>query len=465
MKRTFSRLSVDERTFASEFIDFLKASPSHFHATTECARRYEAAGFKKISETEVTDWDVTPGGKYYFTRNQSSIFAFIVGKQYTKGNGFNIQGAHTDSPVFKVKPISKQNKLGYMQVGVECYGGGLWNTWFDRDLSIAGRVIVEKDGKFVSELVKIDKPILRIPNLAIHLNREIYDKGFKINKETHCVPILATEIKNKLEAPAHSEDKDAEHHSVMLELVANELNTPVESIKDFELCLYDTQPAALSGVYDEFVVGRGLDNLCMSYLCMRALIDSAANIEEEPQIRMVTLFDNEEVGSSSCMGAASNMLSSVLNRLNADPKTIDIAIRKSLLISADMAHGVHPNYSEKHEAQHRPYMHKGLVIKQNANQRYATSSVTSFLMAEIARKNDIYFQKFVVRQDMGCGSTIGPILASSCGIRTIDVGVAQLSMHSIREMCGTADLLSSYQLLKAIFEEFAALDAKVENTD
>jgi len=353
-----------------------------------------------------------------------------------------------------------------MQVGVETYGGGLWNTWFDRDLSLAGRVIVEKEGKFVSELVRIDKPILRIPNLAIHLNRKIYEEGFKPNKENHCVPIIATEIKNKLEQPTASEGEgEEEHHSVMLDLLASELSTTVKSIKDFELCLYDTQPPALGGAFDEFVYARGLDNLCMSYICMRALIDSASNMEDETQIRMVALFDNEEVGSSSCMGAASNMMNSVLTRLNTDPRSVASAVRKSILISCDMAHAVHPNYAEKHEAKHRPSLHKGLVIKQNANQRYATTSITSFLLAEIARKHNIYYQKFVVRQDMGCGSTIGPILAANTGIRTIDVGVAQLSMHSIREMCGTADLLSSYLLLKAIFEEFAELDAKLVDAE
>jgi len=232
-------------------------------------------------------------------------------------------------------------------------------------------------------------------------------------------------------------------------------------IKHLELCLYDTQPATLWGAYNEFICARGLDNLMMSYICTQSLIDSCMDnklVENEENIRMVGLFDNEEVGSESCMGASSNMLSSLLRRIVNDNTRYDSAMARSFLVSADMAHGLHPNFSDKHEDHHRPMLHNGLVIKHNANQRYATSSVSSFLLSEIAKRHNIVVQRFAVRNDMSCGSTIGPILSANCGIRTVDVGVPQLSMHSIRETCGTADVAHAYQLIRAYFLEFPILD-------
>jgi aspartyl aminopeptidase len=303
---------------------------------------------------------------------------------------------------------------------------------------------------------------------------------------------LATAIKNELEAQVVSEkaEKPSEgkkveekkegkdeskfnpyyydpyflndHPTVLIDLLAQEMKVEPSAIKSFELSLYDTQPATLSGVYNEFIVARGLDNLLMSFVCLRSLIDSsdAKDIVDETQIRMIGLFDNEEVGSNSMMGAGSNMMNSLLHRIIGDSSKFDSAIAKSFLMSCDMAHGLHPNWPEKHEECHRPHLHKGLVVKQNANQRYATSGVTQFLITEIAKSHKIPLQKFVVRNDVGCGSTIGPILASNTGIRTVDVGIPQLAMHSIREMSGTADLQSAYELVKAVFSDLPALDRK-----
>lgn len=496
-----SKLSTEERKIANEFLEFVNGSATQFHATEQAKIRLESNGFKMISEKDDSSFKaVKAGGKYYFTRNQSTIFAFAVGQKWVPGNGFVIQGAHTDSPVFKLKPISKQSKSGFLTVGVECYGGGLWHTWFDRDLSVAGRVIIDnKDGTYLSRLVQICRPILRIPNLAIHLNRDIYEKGFNPNKEDHCVPVLASAVKEQLNSPSTpstpsttthhpstTTDQDSEpsaskkqkteilavepkkeqeeHHSILVDLVAQELKVEKEQIKDFELCVYDTQPAALGGAFEEFICARGLDNLLMSFVCLRSLIDTSIDLSTETQIRMVALFDNEEIGSNSTMGAASNMMSSVLTRLNG-PDHYDIAIRKSILISCDMAHAVHPNYPEKHESKHRPELHKGLVLKNNCNQRYATSTVSSFHLKTIAERHNIPLQKFVVRNDVGCGSTIGPILACNTGIRTVDVGIPQLAMHSVREMAGTSDVLSAYQLLCHVFKEFHVLDNSLIGTD
>jgi len=248
-----------------------------------------------------------------------------------------------------------------------------------------------------------------------------------------------------------------------VQLLAQSLGVKESDIKDFELALCDTQPAGFGGVFNEFIFSRALDNLCMSYVCTQSLIASATaeSVAAEEKIRIVGLFDHEECGSASIMGAASNNMYQLLNRLNADPASYDAAIANSYLVSADMAHALHPNYAECHEENHRPVMHKGLVIKCNANQRYATSGLTGFIMEEIARTNGVPTQKFVVRNDAMCGSTIGPILATSCGIRTVDVGIPQLSMHSLREMCGVADLQSAFKLIVAFYEQFTALDKKL----
>jgi len=462
-----------EQKLAQQFLEFINQSPSQFHAVATTAAELIAAGFTQVSERE-SDWKVKPGGKYFYTRNQSSIVAFAVGGKYVNGNGFTITAAHTDSPVLKLKPVSKVAKHGYLQVGVECYGGGLWHTWFDRDLSVAGRVILAKaDGTFEARLVHIKRPILRLPTLAIHLNREVNDKGFIFNKQTHLLPVIATAVAAQLgskdqAAPAKEEGGAPTlndlHHSVLVQLVADELGVAADAVRDFELALYDTQPAALGGVYNEFIFSRALDNLMMSFITTKSLLESLKDekaFAEETQIRIVGLFDHEECGSASIMGAASNNLYQLLNKLNNDPQSYDSAIAKSYLVSADMAHAVHPNYSELHEENHRPAMHKGLVIKSNGNQRYATSGFSGFVMEEIARQNKVPVQKFVVRNDAMCGSTIGPILATSCGIRTVDVGVPQLSMHSIREMCGVADVHSAFKLLAAFYKEFNALDKKI----
>jgi aspartyl aminopeptidase len=354
----------------------------------------------------------------------------------------------------------------------------LWNTWFDRDLSLAGRVIVREAGsndKFKSVLIKVDKPILRIPNLAIHLNRGVNDEGFKFNLESNLVPVLASTIiaeladkqqggASKAAAAGATETKSSaaadscDHHQQLLALVAKSANVQLEDIADFELCLYDTQPPQLGGLYDEFVYSRALDNLCMSYVCTAAFLGSNAN--SKTQCSILALFDNEEIGSNSTMGAGSNLLHRVLLRING-ADTLDSAINKSILVSADMAHGVHPNYADKHEGAHRPMLQNGLVIKENCNQRYATSVVTAHFVKVLAAKHKIPIQKFVVRNDVGCGSTIGPILASSCGIRTFDCGIAQWAMHSIRECCGVNDIASSIDLLSRFYSDFADLDANL----
>ncbi|KAL7314322.1 hypothetical protein PS15m_005910 [Mucor circinelloides] len=457
---------------AQDFIEFVNKSPSPFHATFEASEILKSAGFKEIKERDSwNDGLIERKGKYFFTRNGSAIVAFEVGGKYNPGNGFSIIGAHTDSPCLKIKPISKKDKSGYLEVGVQLYGGGIWHTWFDRDLSVAGRVLVEQeDGTFKHTLVKVERPILRIPTLAIHLDRTANDK-FAFNKETQLAPILATAAKAQLSGIEATEGVEAEanHHPLLIKILADEMNIKPHQIRDFELAVYDTQKSVIGGACNEFIFSPRLDNLEMSY-CSIIALTQAKDIENDSNIRIAALFDNEEVGSMTAHGADSNLLPVTLQRL-ANTHVIDAAkdvsltafeeaIHKSILVSADMAHAINPNYADKHEENHRPEMHKGTVIKVNANQRYATTAITSLVLKELAKKHQIPIQEFVVRNDSSCGSTIGPMLSAKLGLRTVDIGNPQLSMHSIRETGGTDDVKHGIDLLRAFYEEFAVLEQK-----
>lgn len=490
-------MSSSSGTPANDLVNFINASPSPFHAVAEAERRLVSAGFTRLNERE-SKWSVVPNGKYYVTRNQSAIIAFAVGGKYTSSNGFTIAAAHTDSPCLRVKPISTLTKAGYLNLGVETYGGGIWATWFDRDLSIAGRVIVNKaansssttnntsssssnSSTYESRLLRIERPICRVPTLAIHLDRTVND-GFKVNTESHLPPILATSIKAKLEesgpvvssvtSPNGTGGASTRHHTGLVQAIAKELNVNPEDVKDFELCLYDTQGATVGGLYNEFIYSPRLDNLCMTHSIITGLIGSVSTADSttvtlanDPNIRIAAAFDHEEVGSSSVPGAGSTMLEDVIHRLCSDSSVLPAAIRQSILVSADMAHAVHPNYSQLHEENHRPAMHSGVVIKNNCNQRYATTAVTAFLFRELAVRANVPVQNFVVRQDMGCGSTIGPIVATRLGLRTVDIGVPQLSMHSCREMCGTEDIAHSLKFFTSFYGTFPSVDASVTGTD
>jgi len=323
-------------------------------------------------------------------------------------------------------------------------------------LTIAGRVIVKRENIYQSQLIHVNRPILRIPTLAIHLDRDSGNK-LEFNKQTQLLPIIST-IKSSLE-------QETSKGTVITNLLAEELKCNVEDIRDFELSVCDTQKSTLGGISNEFIFSPRLDNLMMSFCGLMSLIEVSKNnkaIEEEKNVLALALFDNEEVGSDSAHGAGSPLVNELIQRITNSFELFEIAIRKSFLVSADMAHAIHPNYSDKHDPNHKPLIHNGVVIKLNANQRYATTSITSLVLKEIAQKNNIPIQEFVVRNDSLCGSTIGPIIASHTGIRTVDIGNPQLSMHSIRETCGVADVSHAINLLKAFYLEFTTIDSQMK---
>lgn len=480
------------KKYAVDFLSFVNASPTPFHAVESAKQRLLKAGFSEIKERDPWASTVKKGGRYFLTRNGSSIVAFGVGKKWKPGNGMALLGAHTDSPALRIKPISRKfgENGSYIQVGVETYGGGLWHTWFDRDLSIAGRAMVRGEGgQIVSKLIKVDSPILRIPTLAIHLDRQ---ENFQFNKETQLFPIagLATAELNKNpkgeEKPeGESETTEGEfkplaaiterHHAPIVERIAKEAGVEVKDIIDFEIILYDTQLSVLGGLNDEFIYSARLDNLMMSYCATEGIIESLSSetaLDDEPGIRLISLFDHEEIGSQTAQGADSNLLPAVIRRLSvlpaegsspAPPSTsaYEETLIKSMLWSCDQAHAVHPNYGAKYESSHRPEMNKGPVIKVNANARYATNSPGIVMTQEVAQKAGVPLQLFVVRNDSSCGSTIGPMLSAALGARTVDMGNAQLSMHSIRETGGSHDVEHAVKLFKSYFEHYSALEPTI----
>lgn len=450
---------------AKRFLTFINASPTPFHAVHNAGIRLEAAGFRKIREVDEWEKTLQPNGKYYFTRNQTCLVAFTVPSNWKKGQatGISIVATHVDSPNLRVRPVSKISNLGYLQVGVETYGGGIWHSWFDRDLSLAGRVIVtQQDGSFHSKLVKIDRPLLRIPTLAIHLDRNVND-SFKFNQETEFTPIfgLIKDKLNKIEVQDTSASRiEGNHHPALLALLADELAVAPEEIHDFELHLYDTQPSVLGGFGNEFIFSPRLDNMFSSYCAVEAMAihgESPSFDTSRGNINCIALFNHEEIGSVSTTGAESSLIPSLLQRLSPTPGLYSQSLARSFLVSADMGHAVHPNYSSKHQDNHIPIINGGMVIKTNAKQRYASDAVSTFLFKKLVERKGGKVQEFEVRNDMPCGSTVGPML-SKIGLRTVDVGNAMLSMHSIRETAGSYDIQCAIDAFSSLFEGFAELD-------
>jgi aspartyl aminopeptidase len=406
-----------------DLLAFLRASPTPFHAVAESQRRLDAAGFHRLDES--ARWDALAAGAYQVTTSGTNIFAFVVPEQRAS---FRIVGAHTDSPNLRLKPSPEYTVEGYAQLGVEVYGGVLLNSWLDRDLGLAGRVLVRDErGALDTQLVTIARPLLRVPQLAIHLDREVNDKGLVLNKQEHLAPVIGL----------------AGGARTLAQLLADETGVETERIVGSELQLFDLTPPTRGGADGEFIFSARLDNLAMCHAGLTAIIQAKATGAEGASrahtISVVALFDHEEVGSDSAAGAGSAVLPRLLERLVGDRESFHQACARSICISADMAHAVHPNYGSRHEPRHKPHLNGGPVIKTNAQQRYATTATTAAMFADLCRAEEVPLQHYAHRTDLPCGSTIGPITATLLGIPTVDVGNPMLSMHSCREMAGARD--------------------------
>jgi aspartyl aminopeptidase len=412
---------------ARDLLAFIDASPTPYHAVAEARRRLLARGYRELDERE--EWAIEPGGRYFVVRAGGTLVAFDAGTAPPAEAGFVLIGAHTDSPNLRLKPSAEQTTAGHRQLGVEVYGGVLLSTWMDRDLSLAGRVTLRGSR---AVLVRFDRVLCRIPMLAIHLDREVNVRGLVLNPQTHLVPTWGLE----------AEDAQTLAAALVEEIAKDGPAAKPEEILGFDLCLYDTTPSAIGGARGELVLAPRLDNLASCHAALEAL---AAAGEAGRSTRLVALYDHEEVGSQSAAGARSRFLRSVLDRIarsypGATAQATSRALARSLLVSADMAHAVHPNYADRHDKLHAPRLGKGPAIKVNANQSYATDAPSAARFLEACREAGFAPQHFVTRTDLPCGSTIGPISAAALGVRTIDVGNPMLSMHSCRELAGSADV-------------------------
>ena len=424
---------MEQQRFNQELMEFLAASPTPFHAVREMAARLTEAGFQRRPETDA--WQLDPGGRYFTTRNDSSIIAWTVPARSTlPESGLRMVGAHTDSPCLKVKPQPESLNNGYRQLGVEVYGGALLNPWFDRDLSMAGRVsYLDRDGVLRHGVVDFRQPVAVIPSLAIHLDREA-NESRSINAQTYLPPILGRE----------GEEFDLK--TLLRQRLETDSGAEVGRVLDHELVLYDTQPPALVGLAREFIVSARLDNLLSCFVGLRALLDAGGDGGA-----LLVCNDHEEVGSTTAAGARGPMLTQMLERLVPAPEDRNRTLSRSMLVSPDNAHGVHPNFADRHDGNHGPLLNGGPVIKLNANQRYASNSETAAAFRRLAADEGVPVQTFVVRSDMACGSTIGPLAAAETGVRTVDVGVPQWAMHSVRELAGAADAFDLSRVLRRFF--------------
>jgi len=428
-------------TFNRDLCDFIQQSPTPFHAVATMAAQLEAAGYQHLEDSD--SWDLESGGCYYFTRNDSSLIALQLGSEPLATGGLRMVGAHTDSPCLKIKPQPELLKHGYLQLGVEVYGGVLLNPWFDRDLSLAGRVMFEDEaGELQSTLINFQRAIAVIPSLAIHLDREVNSKR-SINPQTDLPPVLMQ----------YSADKAPDFRKLLAdEIRSSQPGVSVSRVLDYELCLYDVNPPDLVGLNEEFIASARLDNLLSCYAGLQGLLQSRADVT-----KLLVCTDHEEVGSASAAGASGPFLESILRRLveklgDGSQETYQRMLSASCLVSADNAHGIHPNFADKHDSKHGPLLNAGPVLKFNANQRYATNSMTAAYFRQLCAEVDVPLQSFVVRSDMGCGSTIGPLIATELGIQVLDVGVPTFAMHSIRELGGCQDTVYLTRALTRFFD-------------
>ncbi len=415
-------------------MDFIGDSPTAFHVVANFSSMLDKAGFTHLDEKNI--WEIKAGGQYYVTRNTSSIIAFCMPEKMDF-SGYRIAAAHSDSPAFKIKTnpeITTDNN--YVSLNVEKYGGMLMAPWFDRPLSIAGRLIVKEENTLKQVLVNVDRDLCIIPNLAIHMNRDA-NSGISYNAQKDMLPLFG-EIQDK---------------GAFDKVISQAAGVEKDSVISSDLFLYNRDKGTIWGADNEFISSPRLDDIMCAYSCINAIIDSASDSEN---VNICAVFDNEEVGSTTRQGADSTFLSDVLTRIavctGKDEQERMVTYANSFMLSADNAHAVHPNYTEKADPTNRPYMNKGIVIKYNANQKYTTDAVSEAMFREICRKANVPVQTYANRSDIPGGSTLGNISNSHVSINTVDIGLAQLAMHSPYETAGVKD---TYYMIAAVREFFA----------
>jgi len=432
------RISAEARALAQDLLDFIDASPSPWHAVASVEQRLLKQGFTRLEESQC--WQLTAGKSYFVVRGGASVIAFTLGKQALADSGFRIIGAHTDSPGLRLKPQAAFGSDGLVRIGVEVYGGPILATFTDRDLSIAGRVTVRTKNGHETKLLKFDSALMRLPNLAIHMNREVNDKGLVLNKQTE-LPLLFAESENGIAA-----DKQFLAH------LGDTFGVDTTDILSFELNVFDTQKGVFWGANQEFIADSQLDNLASCHAAITALL--AAGQTESTNV--CALFDHEEVGSESASGAGGSFLADTISRIASNSGLNEEerlrALAQSFFVSADMAHAYHPNHPGAYEPCHHVLVNKGPVIKTNANQRYSTNADTAARFITLCENAGVPYQQYAHRTDLGCGSTIGPIIASGLGIASVDVGSPMWAMHSIRESAGVLDHGYMTAVLQAMFK-------------
>lgn len=424
--------------------DLLKRGVSAVQAVGVCEERLENAGFERLEYKEA--WELRAGGRYYVNHHDTTLFAFTVGEKWTESIApqIRIAAAHTDFPSLRIKPSADVTSGGYAQVNVEVYGGAILNTWLDRPLGIAGRVAVRSGDVFapiVREFVS-EKSLLTIPNLAIHMNRDV-NKGVELNKQTQMLPLIGLAAADIL--PPEQRRRD-----YFLSFLAEELSVEKDDILDFELTVYCKEEPEYIGIADEFISAPRLDNLTSCSVLVSGLIDGV----RDEGINLIALFDHEEIGSRSKQGAGSILLHDLLLRILKEigrEKTAQSDLYQSMILSADVAHGLHPNYAGKMDITNKPVLGGGLCIKEASSQSYATDCEAVAVIQQICEAKSIPYQKFVNRSDMPGGGTLGAIASALLPVRTVDIGIPLLAMHSARELMGTADLQTLKDLTEAYF--------------
>ncbi|KAL9071778.1 MAG: hypothetical protein Q9161_004042 [Pseudevernia consocians] len=472
---------VDVESYTQPFLSFISENPTTFHAVATVCKRLESHGFTNLSERESWTGKLSKGGRYCFTRNGSSVIAFVVGENYESGNGASVIASHIDALTTRVKPIpTLSSKAGYLQLGVAPYAGALNNTWWDRDLGIGGRVLVKdsKTGKIETKLVKLGWPIARIPTLAPHFGAAA-DLSHP-NKETEMVPIIGLDNADSADDSGNKHKRQsfsilggagtftATQPERLVKAIAGEMNIQdYSSIVNWELELFDTQPAQLGGLDKEFIfAGRVDDKLC-SFAAIEALIASSLTDTDSSTIKIVGCFDDEEIGSLLRQGAHSNLLPSALERIceafsgkGCGANCVSQMYANSFMISADVSHAVNPNFMGVYLENHAPRLNTGIAIQADPNGHTTTDGISTAFLQRVADKCDAKLQVFQIRNDSRSGGTVGPMLSSAMGMRAIDAGLPQLSMHSIRATIGSKDPGLGVKLFKGFFDHFEEVDAE-----